>query len=197
VGQRILGVIHVGLINWLKKPVSSGSLSVHGRLSLTVLDEQENVVDYREGDNVMCTNGLTVIANALVWSGIQDQAASLGVTTPTYLTPLWGAVGSGVGTVAASDTLLFNELGRQTVGAGASTPATASISAQATWLFYFPSPTTTWTVTEAGVFANGSSIPATVASAGTLLDHWAFMPSVTVTSVNTLILQATFNIAGV
>jgi hypothetical protein len=170
---------------------------IHGHLSLTVLDEDENVVDFREGDNIMCTNGLTAIVNALVWSGVQDQANALGLTSPTYLTPLWGAVGSGAGTVAASDTLLFAELGRETVGAGATSPATPSINAQATWLFYFPSPPVTWTVTEAGVFANGSSNPATVVTAGTLLDHWAFAPSVTVSTSNTLILQATFTIAGV
>lgn len=192
-GRRSVGKFLVDLV----RPVSNSSFSIHGRLSLTVLDKDENVVDYREGDNVMCTNGLTVLASSLVWSGIQDQAANLGVTSPSYLTPLWGAVGSGTGVVAASDTLLFNELGRQTVGAGASAPATPSINALATWLFYFPSPSVTWTVTEAGVFANGSSNPATVTTAGTLLDHWLFSPSVTVSTVNTLILQASFNIAGV
>lgn len=172
-------------------------LGIHGRLSLTVLDEDEQIVDYREGDNVMCTAGLTVLASALVWSGIQDQAAALGVTTPSYLTPLWGAVGSGVGTVAPSDVLLFNELGRQTVGAGASSPATPSINALCTWLFYFPQPTSTWTVTEAGVFANGSSNATNTSTAGVMLDHWAFSPSVTVSPANTLILQASFTIAGV
>lgn len=181
----------------IEVPKGTGLLGIHGHLSLTVLDDDKNVVDFREGDNIMCTAGLTVLASSLVWSGIQDQAAALGVTTPTYLTPLWGAVGSGAGTVAASDTLLFNELGRETVGAGASAPATPSINAQTTWLFYFPSPPTTWTVTEAGVFANGSSNPATVTSAGFLIDHWAFSPSVTVTTANTLILQASFTIAGV
>lgn len=171
-------------------------IGIHGHLSLTVLDADENVVDFRDGDNIMCTNGITAIANSLVWSGIQDQATALGVTTPTYLTPLFGAVGSGVGTVAASDTLLFSELGRVTIGAGASTPATPTINAQTTWLFYFPSPSVTWTVTEAGVFANGSSSAASVAAAGTLLDHWAFTPTITVSTSNTLILQATFTLAG-
>lgn len=193
-GHRGLGVDHVGL-NQL--PSGSGLLGIHGRLSLTVLDEDEQVVDYREGDNIMCTAGLTVLASALVWSGIQDRSSALGVTSPTYLTPLWGAVGSGSGTVAASDTLLFNELGRQQVGAGASSPATPSINALATWLFYFPSPSVTWTVTEAGVFANGSSNAASVATAGTMIDHWAVSPSVTVSTSNTLILQASFTIAGV
>lgn len=191
----------MGLIKHARQLHLSGpkpsTIGIHGRLSLTVLDEDENVVDHRAGDNVMCTNGLTALANAMVWSGIQDQAGALGVTTPTYLTPLWGAVGSGAGTVAPSDTLLFNELGRQTVGAGAATPATPSISAQVTWLFFFPSPSVTWTVTEAGVFAIGSSVPNTPSSAGTMLDHWAFSPSVTVSTSNTLILQASFTLAGV
>lgn len=145
----------------------------------------------------MCTAGLTVLASALVWSGIQDVAASQGVTQPTYLTPLWGAVGSGAGTVAASDTLLFSELGRQPVGAGASSPATSTLGSEVTWLFYFPSPVSTWTVTEAGVFANGSSDDTSVITAGVLLDHWAFSPTVSVPTSDTLILQATFSISGV
>jgi hypothetical protein len=92
--------------------------------------------------------------------------------------------------------LLFSELGRQTVGAGASSPATSSLPALFTWLFYFPSPSVTWTVTEAGVFANGSSDDTSVTSAGTMLDHWAVSPSVSVPTSDTLILQATFSITG-
>lgn len=171
-------------------------MGIHGRLSLTVVRPDGTVRDRREGDNIMCTAGVSVIASALVWSGVQDQAAALGLTTPTYLTPLWGAVGSGAGTVAASDVALFTELGRQTVGAGAAGPATASIPASVTWLFYFPQPSVTWVVTEAGVFANGSADPSTPATAGVLLDHWGVSPSVTVPTTDTLILQASFSITG-
>jgi hypothetical protein len=184
-------------------------LGIHGHLSLTVVDTawfqankhnvnaiqtppDDAVLDKRDGDNIMCTTGLTILAAALVWSGVQDQAANIGIPTPTYLTPLYGAVGSGTGTVAISDTQLFTELGRQTVNAGASTPATPSLNAQATWLFYFSSPASTWTVTEAGVFANATSS----ANSGTLLDHWAFSPTVTVATTSTLILQASFSVAG-
>lgn len=174
----------------------AGHFSIHGRLSLTVLDPDKNVVDYREGDNIMCTNGVTAIANALVWSGIQDQATNLGVTSPTYLTPLWGAVGSSTVAPTAADTLLGAELARVTVGAGSSLPATATIPAETIWTFYFPSPATSYTVGEAGVFANGSSNGATVATAGILLDHWVFSPTITVTNPNTLILQAAFNFTG-
>lgn len=194
------------------EPVKSSygsNLSINGHLSLTVVDTDwflankhdtavmvqppsDAIVEQRDGDNIMCTAGLTALAASLVWSGIQDQATALGVTTPTYLTPLYGAVGSGAGTVAASDTQLFTELGRQTVGAGASTPATPTITAQAIWLFYFSSPTSTWTVTEAGVFANASN----VTNNGTLIDHWSFSVPVTVTTANTLILQASFSVGS-
>lgn len=143
------------------------------------------VADERIGDNVVTTNGYTALAAALVWSGIEDQAAELGVTSPTYLTPLYGAVGSGAGTPAKADVELFAELGRETIGAGASSPATSSIAAYATWLFYFPSPAATWTVTEAGLFAQATS----ATNSGVMLDHWAFSPTVSVPSTDTLLLQ--------
>lgn len=186
-----MGSVHMGL-----KAEASGHFSIHGRLSLTVVDPEGNIVDHREGDNIMCTNGVTAIANSLVWSGIQDQAANLGVTSATFLTPLWGAVGSSTTPATAADTLLGAELARVTVGAGSSLPATATIPAQTIWTFYFPTPTTSYTVGEAGVFANGTSNSATVATAGVLLDHWVFSPTVTVTNPNTLILQAAFNLTG-
>ena len=173
-----------------------GLFTVKGRLSLSVVDPDGNEIDRRDGDNVMCTAGLTAIANSMVWSGVQDQAANLGLTTPTYLTPLWGAVGSSTTPATAAETLLGAELARVTVGAGSSTPATPTIAAQTIWTFYFPTPATSYTVGEAGVFANGSSVATNPSTAGTLLDHWVFSPTVTVTNPNTLILQATFNIAG-
>jgi hypothetical protein len=176
--------------------LTSGTLGIHGHLALTVVRQDGTIRDRRDGDNVMCTVGLTALAGALVWSGIQDVAASQGVTQATYLSPLWGAVGSGSGTVSPSDTLLFSELGRQQVGAGASSPATPSIPAQVTWLFYFPSPSAPWNVTEAGLFANGSSDGGSVSTAGALIDHWAFSPAITVPTSDTLILEASFAISG-
>jgi hypothetical protein len=175
----------------IAKPSGAG-FSIHGRLSVTTLRPDGTVRDRREGDNVTCTNGLTAVAAALVWAGIQDQASNLGVTTATYLTPLFGAIGTGTGTVSASDTALISEYARQTVGAGASTPATPSINAQCTWLFYFPSPASSLTITEAGLFANATS----TLGSGTMLDHWAFSPAITFPNTDTLILQASFSIAG-
>lgn len=150
-----------------------------------VLGKNGEVRDHRAGDNIMCTTGYSALAAALVWSGVQDQAVNLGLTSPTYLTPLYGAVGSGTGTVQKSDTALFAELGRQTVGAGASSPASSSIAAYATWLFYFTSPATTWTVAEAGVFANATP----VANSGSMIDHWGFSPAVSVPTTDSLLLE--------
>ena len=170
--DRYLGIVREGL-------------RLEGHLSLTVFGPDGSVRDKRTGKNVITTAGFGAIAGALVWSGLQDQAANLGVTTPTTLTPLYGAVGDGSGSVSNADTALFAEIARETVGAGASSPATSSIAAQGTWLFYFPSPLTTWTVTEAGAFANATS----ASGSGTMIDHWAFSPSVSVDSTSTLLLQ--------
>jgi hypothetical protein len=170
----------------LHLPAAREGMSLNGRLKITVVDpESGEVVDEREGYNVVCTTGWTVLAQAMVWSGIQDQALNLGITSPTYLTPLYGAVGSGTGTVSKSDTALFAELARTTVGAGASTPATSTISALSTWMFFFSTPPTAWTVGEAGVFANATS----GANSGSMIDHWSFSPAISVPSTNALVFQ--------
>lgn len=138
------------------------------------------------------TAGLSAIASALVWSGMQDQAASLGVTSPTFLTPLYGAIGGGTGTPLASDTVLFSEIARSTVGAGASTPATSGINAICAWLFFFPPPPTVWNVTEAGVFAQATS----ASGSGTLVDHYALAAPVTASSPDSILLQVSLSVAG-
>jgi hypothetical protein len=160
-------------------------LSLRGRLTLIVLDADGNEVDRREGDNVICVTGYTALAASLVWSGIQDQAGNLGITTPTYLTPLYGAVGTGTGTVSHTDTQLFTEYERTTVGAGASTPASSTVSALCTWMFFFPNPPSTVVISEAGVFANATD----AANSGDMVDHWAFSPTLTVPTTNSFVLQ--------
>jgi hypothetical protein len=150
-----------------------------------ILGIPDPVREQRMGDNVVCTTGWTALAAAMVWSGVQDQAANLGLTSGTFLTPLYGAVGNGSGIPVRSDAQLFAELSRQAVGAGASSPATGSVAAECTWLFYFPSPTVNWTLTEAGLFALASS----TANSGSMVDHWAFSPTVAVSTTNSLILE--------
>lgn len=178
------------------------AVPVHGRITLTVVDHDwwaahrhdvqamlhppvHAVQQRRAGRNVMCTTGFTALAAALVWSGIQDQASNLGLTSSTYLTPLYGAIGTGAGTAAKSDTALFTEFSRTTVGGGASVPATASVAAEATWLFYFPQFSNPETITEAGLFANATS----TAGSGSMIDHWVFSPTISLPNTSTLILQ--------
>lgn len=183
-----MGREHVGLIprrrRGARAPVAE-HVALRGRLSLTVLDPDGSVADRRAGDNVVCTTGWTALAAALVWAGIQDQASNLGITSPTFLTPLYGAVGSGAATPVKSDTQLVSELGRQTVSGGGATPASATVAAQSSYLFYFPSPGSTWSVTEAGIFSGATS----AANSGSMIDHWAFSPTLTVSTVQTLILE--------
>jgi hypothetical protein len=148
-----------------------------------------DVHDHRNGENVVCTTGFTQFTQALVWSGIEDQATNLGVTSPTYLAPIYGAVGSSSTTATKADTQLGAELGRVTVGAGGSTPASSTVAALATWLFYFPNPATTWSVNEAGVFAQAS----TAANSGSILNHWVFTSTIPVPTADTLVLQVAFS----
>lgn len=173
--------------------VDTGWLQAHRGDTAALLDPPASVVRAQDhGDNVMTTAGLSAIAAAMVYSGIQDQAASLGVTSPTFLTPLYGACGSGAGVADISDVALFDELGRVSVGAGAFTPGAGGISPVCAWLFFFAPPVSSWTITEAGVFAAATS----AADSGTLVDHYVLSTPVTVESPDSVLLQVALSVAG-
>lgn len=161
------------------------SVEIHGHLTLTRIGPDGKVLEQRAGENLVTTNGFSQIAAALVWSGIEDQAPTLGITSATFLAPLYGAVGSSTTTPTKTDARLGAELGRATVGGAGSTPASSTVAAAATFVFYLPNPPVTWTVTEAGIFAGAT----TTANSGTLLDHWQFSPTLTVSTSDSLILQ--------
>jgi len=145
------------------------TVPVHGLVTVRVVEDGE-IVDEVSASNVVTLNGLTALAQALMWSGVQDQATILGMTTPIFLTPLYGAVGQGNGTPSNQDTALFSELARTTVTGGGSLQADSQNGAQTVWSFAFGITSQTWTITEAGVFANASP------SSGTLVNH-AVLPS--------------------
>lgn len=151
--------------------------------------ESAAVDEHFHGTNLITTAGYTALCQALVWSGLQDQASLLGLSaanTYTFLTPLWGAVGSGTSvTPAKADTQLAVELGRNTIGSGASLPASSALAAATVWQFFFPQPATSWTVTEAGVFANATS----AVNTGTLLNHLLITPNVVIPTTNTGVFQ--------
>lgn len=182
-----MGSDRVGLIRRRRRE----AIELHGYVDTWVMKPDGTVRDHRHGHNLICTAGYTAISQALVWSGVQDQAMNIGITSPTFLTPLWGAVGDGVSVIPAkADTQLSAELGRVTVGAGGSSPASPTIPSSSVWQFFFPQPSVTWSVTEVGVFAYGTS----TVNSGTLLDHLALSPSVNVPISDTLILQISFQL---
>ena len=156
------------------------SLSLDGQLTFTVFDEEQNIVDQWTGHNVICNAGLAIFCGAVAWSGIQDQAAALGLSTSgSYLTPLYGAIGTGTTTPTANDTQLTTEVARSTV-AGAS----GSVN-QVLFTFFFSTVSFAGAVAEAGVFCNATP----TINTGYLLDHVLISPTVAKTSSQTATLQ--------
>lgn len=168
-------------------------LTIGAVFTATILGPDGAPKASRRGHNTMCAAGLTALAQTIMWSGAEDVAANEGITGPLFLAPLWGAVGSGTQTPAATLTALAAELDRGTVSSAGFGAASGTGSASTSFVFYFPGPATAWTVTEAGLFASGSSAP----GSGSMVDYWQFSPSLSVQSPDSLVLQATFTIGGV
>jgi hypothetical protein len=122
-----------------------------------------------------------VLVAALVWSGVEDQNANIGSPfSPTFLAPMWGAVGIGTVTntttpingsnpAVQADTTLISEVARAVVSAGGSTAATGSNNPTVTWLFLIPAPVSNISITEAGIFVGGTAT--STLGTGQLLDH--------------------------
>lgn len=133
--------------------------------------------------NTPCLAGLNDLAAAVGWAGAQDQAALIGAQS-AFLTPLYGALGTGSGTPALTDTELFAELTRSTVSAVASSPL--SDGAATIFQFQFPVNTLNYSITEVGLFTLASVTP----NSGDLLDHALVSPTFTWTAGETLTLAA-------
>ena len=116
--------------------------------------------------NTPCLAGLNDLAASVGWSGTQDQASQVG-SQPQWLTPLYGAVGTGSGTPQMTDTQLFSELTRAQVSAVVSTPL--SNGAATVFQFQFPVNGVSYSITEVGLF----SLASVEANSGDLLDHAA------------------------
>lgn len=153
-------------------------LEFHGRLIIETFDESTKTAAGKwEADNTICINGLTDVAAAISYLGVQDIAADIG-TTPVYITPIYGAVGNGdIVTTPPSlvDTALVNEISRSTASASGYAPALGSNPGQVVWQFQFPinNSGSNYTITEAGVFVQASE----TTGSGDLFDHAVFSPS--------------------
>ena len=180
------------------------AISAHGRLTISThtwrddydgLSPAEILALLTEpdetsvNDNIFCTAGLNQLVSALNWSGIEDQNVNMGSPfTPSFLAPIWGAVGTGSTAVTSSDTILTTEAERAYVAAGGTTGGSASNNPAVQWLFLIPVPLVSTVIAEAGVFVIASA----VAGSGLLLDHSLISPTVTQGTSQLCTLSASF-----
>lgn len=155
-------------------------LQLDGRLTIETF-EDEKLVGSWVADNVICVAGLSDVASAISYLGVEDIANNIGVS-PTVITPIYGAIGGGVtgttfttDTPSTADTQLSNEISRSTASAAAYAPALGSNPGQVVWQFQFPinNSNNNYTLTEAGVFVLASS----VTNSGDMFDHALFTPN--------------------
>lgn len=139
--------------------------------------------------NIATLAGLNDLAAAVGWAGAQDQAALIGAQ-PAFLTPLYGAVGTGSGTPAITDTQLYDELARSTVSAVASSPL--ENGAAVIFQFQFPVNSLPYTITEVGLF----TLASVEVNSGDLLDHALVDPAFTWTNGETMTLAASLGFIG-
>lgn len=167
-------------------------LLLAGRFHLQLVDDDGRVCTSSNYTNTVTYSGLSAVASALAYAGVANIASTIGYTTVVDLTPLYGAVGTGDVTATAptpSDTGLLVELERAVVTMAVSTPAASDVSAQSQWSFYFTANSTTYSLTEAGIFANATSS----SGAGTLMNHAAFDSAFTWTSGYNLQMQVSIS----
>lgn len=71
-------------------------VGLKGRIRLSVREARSGLlVAERDVSNVMCTVGLNYLAQAALWSAVEDQNAAMGSPfTATTMAPIYGAVGS-------------------------------------------------------------------------------------------------------
>ncbi len=168
------------------------NIGIRGRFQATLLDESSEVVGTHETSNIVTYAGLSSFASALSYSGIQDVAAFLGVNTPYYLAPIYGAIGSGTSAtgVTSLDTTLFQEITRSPATGNGSTVSSYGQSALCVWSFFFGASQVGYTVTEAGVYVQASPIT------GTLANHAVFETPFLKQAAYAMQLKVSFSIVG-
>lgn len=142
------------------------------------------------GTNAVTGAGLQIITQSLLWSGVEDVAASAGVSGPTFLAPVWAAAGTGSQVFDPSLRSLVTEVGRAPVNAASFNAAAGTQPPSMTMLFYLTPPVEGWTITETALFANATGS----LNAGVMLDYFTFASPLTITSPDNLIIEATLTV---
>src|SRR5690348_12665496 len=100
------------------------AVTVHGHFELVIRNADGSVADRRQVDNVMCVDGLTLLAYAINWSALAVQNAQLGSPFSELLFgPIWGAVGTGTTPPTDADVALSTEVARVEVSSAGVLPA--------------------------------------------------------------------------
>ncbi len=186
---------------------SHSSLSMHGRVRVATWNPYswERPVNTVNGENIICASGLSLLATAIIWSSIEDQNVNMGQPFQlTYAAPIYGALGTGTGTPADTDTALYAEAGRAVVTAAGTTAASHGVPANISWLFLFPTPSAAVTITEVGVFFQATaSVGGSyggggtyVSGGGSLFDHSVLANSITQATTEMLTLSVTVTIGN-
>jgi hypothetical protein len=164
---------------------SKSELELRGTIRLRTFDVQDKKLEHSIADvttkNIICNTGLNIMLNALIWSSVNDQNVNMGSPfSYVDMTPVYGAIGTGTWPAALPTiTALQTELARTVVVAAGSTAAYSTIDPSITWLFLFPVPASTTTITEAGVFFNATS---SINDGSPLFDWASVLPSVVQTT---------------
>jgi hypothetical protein len=171
-------------------------LNFKGKFTLETFDGDLRTGHW-EANNTVCIAGLTDVAGAIAYLGVEDIADEIG-TSPYVITPIYGALGTGDVTdtpPSVSDIQLANEITRTTATSSGFVPALGANPGQAVWQFQFPinNNGSDFTLTEAGVFVLAENIT----NNGDLLDHAAFDPLATWPAGQSLILSLQLSLYAV
>src|SRR5262245_14211105 len=124
-----------------------------GVMTLTIRDADGSVADERVFHNTITVNGLTLLAQAINWSGVSPVNDVLGDPfTSTLAGPVYGALGTDSTAPAQGDAKLTTEVARAAISGAATSPASVGVGASWTWQFFFGLPSTSYTIAECGVF---------------------------------------------
>ena len=158
-------------------------LGVTGRVTIVLRDARTGqVIRTVRAHNITCVAGRSVLAALL--NGETSYGGAAIPTGSSWLSACYGAVGTGTGTPAASDTAMFSELARTAVA------FSSRSTTQTTLDWFFPTSMANGTVTETGLFLLATG----TAGSGYMLSH-ATVPALTKANTETMTLQIqiTFN----
>jgi len=158
------------------KKQTKNTLKITGKIKATLRDAKTGKIkQIVENHNIIATVGHTAIARRLINSA---SVANEGIIT-------YGAVGDGTDTPAIGDTVMENEIDRNTIATSSVTGATLTIET------YFTTSEAIGSLTKFALFGEDASASA---DSGTLFQHADFNATIEKTSNDTLTVESQISI---